>query len=135
VSNVLKSSSATLVTAAATAAGLPSGSLAALFAALPLGSAALAEVPGITTEIMAAAGAAYQQAYVHALRTTALSSLSFGVIAIIACICCNDIGHKVCLYRQSTKVKRERMVNIKHISSSSRGFAFSSLSPPSLKIS
>jgi hypothetical protein len=26
---------------------------------------------------------------------TALSSLSFGILAIIACVCCNDIGHKM----------------------------------------
>jgi hypothetical protein len=75
--------------------GLPSSSLTSLMAALPLGAPALAKVPGITTEIMAAAGAALQQSYVHALRVTALSSLSFGIVAIIACCLCNDIGHKM----------------------------------------
>jgi hypothetical protein len=44
---------------------------------------------------MVAAGGAVQQTYVHALRVVALSSLSFGILAIIACICCNDIGDKV----------------------------------------
>jgi hypothetical protein len=96
LTNVQSSSAAKLIPAAATAAGLPVSSIPALFAALPLGSAALMKVEGITTEIMAAAGAAVQQSYVHGLRTTALSSLSFGMVAIIACILCNDIEHKVC---------------------------------------
>lgn len=64
-------------------------------AALPLGAAALAKVPGITTDIIVAAGGAFQQAYVVGLRTTALSSLSFGILAIIACCFCNDIGPKM----------------------------------------
>jgi hypothetical protein len=72
-----------LVPPAATAAGLPEGSVAALMAALPLGSAALAQVPGISTDIALAAAAAFQQSYVHGLRTTALSSLSFGILGII----------------------------------------------------
>lgn len=84
-----------LVPAAATAAGLPASSVPALLAALPLGATALAKVPGITTEITLAAGAAFQQAYVIGLRTTALSSLSFGILAIIACCFCNDIGPKM----------------------------------------
>jgi hypothetical protein len=67
----------------------------ALLAALPLGADALAKVPGINSEIIAAASAAFTQSYVIGLRTTALSSLSFGVCAIIACLFCNDIGHKM----------------------------------------
>jgi hypothetical protein len=84
-----------LLPAAATGAGLPASSLADLIAALPLGAAALAKVPGISTKIIAAAGAAVTESYVHALRVTALSSLAFGILAILACICCNDIGHKM----------------------------------------
>jgi hypothetical protein len=85
---------AVLVPAAAEAAGLSASSSAALLAALPLGSAAVAKVPGITTAIAVAAGKAFQQSYVIGLRTTALSSLSFGILGIIACICCEDIDHK-----------------------------------------
>jgi hypothetical protein len=83
LTNVQTKSMLELVPAAATAAGLSVDAVPALLAALPLGAAALAEVPGITNEIMAAAGSAFQQSYVVGLRTTALSSLSFGVIAII----------------------------------------------------
>lgn len=95
VTNVQATWAARLIPAAATGAGLPVSSLPDLFKALPLGSAALVKVPGITTEVMIAAGKAIQESYVHALRVTALSSLSFGILAIIACILCNDIGHKV----------------------------------------
>jgi hypothetical protein len=111
LSNVQSSHAAKLVPAAAEAAGLDPSASAALLAALPLGAAALAKVPGITNEIIAAAGAAFQQSYVHGVRTTALASLSFGVVAIIgmllvrfestrltqllACCFCNDIGPKM----------------------------------------
>ena len=83
LTNVQGKQAAKLVPPAAEAAGLPASSVEALLAALPLGSAALAEVPGITNEIIAAAAAAFKQSYVVGLRTTALSSLSFGIVGII----------------------------------------------------
>ncbi|KAF4460823.1 MFS general substrate transporter [Fusarium albosuccineum] len=95
LTNVQSSQMLKLVPPAATGAGLPESSLEQLLAALPLGSAALEQVPGITADIMAAAGKAFQQSYVVGLRTTCLSSLSFGIIGILACICCQDIGHKM----------------------------------------
>ncbi|KAF2651423.1 MFS general substrate transporter [Lophiostoma macrostomum CBS 122681] len=95
LTNAQSTNAARLVPAAAIAAGLPPASATALLTALPLGASAIAEVPGITNEIAAAAGAAFQQSYVVGLRTTALSSLSFGVVAIVACFFCNDIGHKM----------------------------------------
>ncbi|KAJ4290204.1 hypothetical protein N0V90_010419 [Kalmusia sp. IMI 367209] len=95
LTNVQSAHAASFIPAAATAAGLPISSVADLLAALPLGADALAQVPGITSEIIAAASAALTQSYVVGLRTTALSSLSFGVCAIIACFFCNDIGHKM----------------------------------------
>ena len=95
LTNVQSAHAARLIPSAATAAGLPSSSVAGLLAALPMGADALAQVPGITSDIIAAIGAALTQSYVVGLRTTALSSLSFGVCAIIACFFCNDIGHKM----------------------------------------
>jgi hypothetical protein len=95
LTNVQSSKAAELVPAAVTAAGLPASSVPAFIAALPLGATALAAVPGITNAAIAAGGAAFQQAYVVGLRTTALSSLSFGVVAIVACCFCNDIGPKM----------------------------------------
>ncbi|KAF2704725.1 hypothetical protein K504DRAFT_472070 [Pleomassaria siparia CBS 279.74] len=49
----------------------------------------------LSPAIAAAAGSVLQPAYVHALRTTALSSMSFDIVAIIACVACNDIGKKM----------------------------------------
>jgi hypothetical protein len=95
LTNVQSSKAAELVPRAVTAAGLAAESVPSFLAALPLGPTALAQVPGVTNEIIAVGGAAFQQAYVVGLRTTALSSLSFGVLAIIACCFCNDIGPKM----------------------------------------
>lgn len=86
---------ARLLPAAATGAGLPSSSVSALAAAFPLGAAALAKVPGISNGVIAAAGGAFQQSYVVGLRTTALTSLAFGGVAILACLYCNDIDKKM----------------------------------------
>ncbi|ORY15339.1 fungal trichothecene efflux pump-domain-containing protein [Clohesyomyces aquaticus] len=60
LSNVQSRSAATLVPAAATAAGLPPSSVPSLLTALSLGASVLAQVPGIPNEIAAAAGAAFQ---------------------------------------------------------------------------
>ncbi|KAH4064038.1 hypothetical protein HBI52_036910 [Parastagonospora nodorum] len=95
LTNVQSSKAAELVPRAVLAAGLSADAVPAFLTALPLGATALAQVSGVTNEIIAAGGAAFRQAYVVGLRTTALSSLSFGVLAIIACCFCNDIGPKM----------------------------------------
>jgi hypothetical protein len=95
LSNVQNTHAAMLIPAAVEALGLPTSSNAALIAALPLGSAAVLKVPGITAEIASAARQAFQESYVIGLRITALSSLVFGIPGIIACICCKDIGHRM----------------------------------------
>jgi hypothetical protein len=110
---VQSNEAAKLVPRAAIAAGLDSDAVPALLAALPLGSSAISQVPGITNDIAAAAGGAFQQSYVVGLRTTCLSSLSFGILGIIgtlfhnklsslvqllthpAALCCQDIGKKM----------------------------------------
>lgn len=83
LNNTQTKAAASLIPAAVTAAGLPLSSVADMIAALPLGAAALAQVPGITDSIIAAGASAVQQSYVVGLRTTALSSLSFGIIGLI----------------------------------------------------
>ncbi|OQU95233.1 hypothetical protein CLAIMM_01469 [Cladophialophora immunda] len=107
LTNVQAKSMKDLVPPAATAAGLPSTSVEALLSALPLGATALSAVPGISEEILAAALAAFQQSYVVALRTTALASLSFGGISILACLWCKDIDsrmtNKVEIYLENDK--------------------------------
>jgi hypothetical protein len=95
LTNSQSKSAAQLIPAAATAAGLSPSAVPALLAAMPLGADALAKVPGITSEIIAAASAAFKQTYVVGLRTTALTSLAFGIVGIIACLCCQDISPKM----------------------------------------
>lgn len=80
--------------------------------ALPLGGAALEKVPEITTAIAEAAGLAFQESYRLGLRyvhystaseiladflysAIALTTVGFGIVLIVAVICCNDIGHKM----------------------------------------
>ncbi|KAK3698295.1 hypothetical protein LTR37_017003 [Vermiconidia calcicola] len=89
LSNVVSSSAVRLVLPAAQQAGASAEQAASILAALPLGQSALAAIPGATTNMIAAAGGAFQQSYVIGLRTTALSSLSFGILGII------DIGPKM----------------------------------------
>jgi hypothetical protein len=95
LSNTQRSKAKSIVPLAATAVGLPALSVPALLQALPLGSLAIMAVPGVNATIAAAAGAAFQQSYVHAVRITALSSLSFGCVGILACLCNVDIGKKM----------------------------------------
>ncbi|ETS79900.1 hypothetical protein PFICI_07429 [Pestalotiopsis fici W106-1] len=95
LTNTQTAEAARLIPAAATGAGLPESSVSQLITALSLGASALAEVPGITDSIIAAASTALQQSYVVGLRTTALSSLAFGIVGIIACACCQEISHKM----------------------------------------
>jgi len=57
-----------LVPPAALAAGLPPGSVEALLNALPLGEAALSQVPGATQQVLEAALGAFLQSFVVALR-------------------------------------------------------------------
>lgn len=79
LSNTQGGRAAITVPAAAIKAGLPESSSAQLLAAFSLGTDALMAVPGVTPEILAAAGEAFKWSYAHGLKIVTLSSLSFGV--------------------------------------------------------
>ncbi|KAK5000119.1 hypothetical protein LTR66_000981 [Elasticomyces elasticus] len=93
--NVQATKAAILIPEAVIGAGGTATIAAGVAAALPLGAAALMKVPGITLAIAEAGGAAFVQSYVLAVRTVALSSVAFGVVGIVACICSEDIGPKM----------------------------------------
>ncbi|KAF2500113.1 hypothetical protein BU16DRAFT_453129 [Lophium mytilinum] len=95
MSHVQASHAASLVPKAAIAAGATPSTAQALLAAIPLGAAAIEKVPGITTAIVEAAGAAFVQSYVVGLRTICLASIAFGVVGIVCCCLSNDIGPKM----------------------------------------
>ncbi|KAL1892009.1 hypothetical protein Sste5346_007353 [Sporothrix stenoceras] len=93
LSNVQGHQAKTLIPNAAMAAGADSTMATELITAIGAGTAA--EIPGITTAILEAAGAAFQQTYVVGLRTVCLVSIAFGVIGTICCALSNDIGPKM----------------------------------------
>lgn len=95
LANTQASRAAATVPQAAMQAGATSDTATALLAAFPLGSAAIAEVPGTNSDILAAAGTAFQWSYAYGLKMTALSSLSFGFLGFILCLMCENIDHKV----------------------------------------
>lgn len=68
LSSVQSKHAKTLVPAAAIAAGLAPNDVPQLVEALGKGATALEKVPGITTKIIQAAGAAVQQSYVQGLK-------------------------------------------------------------------
>jgi hypothetical protein len=108
LTNTQATRAALTVPKAAIAAGLSAENAAKLLAAFPLGAKALAAVPGVNEEILAAAGTAFAWSYAHALQITALSSLSFGGLGLLCCLYCENIDHKM---NNETNVFLENDVN------------------------
>ena len=96
LTNVVGTQAVKKVIPAVLAAGGSEEVAVEILTALPLGASALAKIPDATGQMIAAAGGAFQQAYVVGLRTTALASLSFGIIAIIgeSCMQCDRDSSK-----------------------------------------
>ncbi|KAK5331688.1 hypothetical protein LTR93_000693 [Exophiala xenobiotica] len=95
ISRTLARESLKKVVAAVIAAGGSRETGLAVLAALPAGSKAVMSVPGITSAIAAAAGAAFTSSLVIAIRTVALVSIAFGGVGIVACLWCEDISSKM----------------------------------------
>ena len=75
--------------------GLTQAAAAQLLAALSLGAEAIAAVPGINIEAIAAAGAAFLESYAYGFKMTALTSLGFGRLGIVMCFLFEDIRPKM----------------------------------------
>lgn len=80
---------------AAIAAGMTPEDALKLLAAFPLGTKAIAAVPGTTEEALQAATLAFQWSYAYGLKIVALSSLSFGLFGLICCFLCEDLTPKM----------------------------------------
>ena len=80
-----------LVPAAAVAAGLPSSGVSDLM--MVVGTPALATE--YSAQVVAAVGGAMAQATAHGLKLLAFASLAFGIVGIIACLCCKDVDKKM----------------------------------------
>ena len=95
MSNVQAEQATKLVPRAVAALGGSEATAKALLAAIPLGAEAIGKVSGATEAMVAAAGSAYIDSYVIALRTVCLTSIAFGVIGTICCCFSNDVGPKM----------------------------------------
>ncbi|KAF2839352.1 MFS general substrate transporter [Patellaria atrata CBS 101060] len=72
------------VAPAVQSAGLPASSVAAFITAFSTGPAAFEQVPGITTDILAAGARAYQEGNAAAYSTVFLSTIAFTAVGIAA---------------------------------------------------
>jgi len=91
ITNTVTKWTARLVPVAAINAGLASSDLTSLFSVL--GTPAFATT--YSPEIVAAVGGATQQAYVHGVQVLGLASLAFGMVGLIASLCCRDVDSKM----------------------------------------
>ncbi|OAL40089.1 hypothetical protein AYO20_00507 [Fonsecaea nubica] len=91
LTNETNKSMARLVPAAAVAAGLPRSKIPDLLSAI--GTPALSKE--FSQAVVAAVGPAVDQAHVHGIRMVAFASLAFGIVGIIACMCCKDVDKKM----------------------------------------
>lgn len=80
----------------------------ALLSAAALNTAAAYKaVPGITTEVIAAASLAVKQAYVVAFRTTYLVAIAFGVAAMVAAFFTLSIDHNMKNSSRAVRLENE----------------------------
>lgn len=108
LANTQSARAAATVPQAAMRAGANLATAEGVLAAFPLGSTALAKVPGVNPDILAAAGEAFQWSYAHGLKITALASLSFGGLGLILCFMCENIDAKM---NDKTNIFLENDVN------------------------
>jgi len=94
LNNVISSEVIKQVIPAVQAAGASAAQAQKIIAAIPLGPAALQAVTTVPA-ILEAVGASYTECLVVGVRTVALASLGFGGLGIIACLCLEDIDHKM----------------------------------------
>ncbi|KAK3067965.1 hypothetical protein LTR53_014821 [Teratosphaeriaceae sp. CCFEE 6253] len=112
INGKLKSTLAPKVAAAAIGGGLPAASVPALLAAMATGEG-LAEIPGITPGVLAAAAEASQWAYAHAYRLAWWSVFPFVVIALVAVACLKGVKELMTERVEATVENVEEVENIK----------------------
>ncbi|KFH43588.1 putative MFS-type transporter-like protein [Hapsidospora chrysogenum ATCC 11550] len=109
LTNEMRSKAAKTVPAAAQALGLGEAESAQLLQAIATGASdVIAEIPGITDEIVGAASLAYKWAVAHGLKITALASLAFAGVGLICCLLLENIDAKM---NDKTEVFLENDVN------------------------
>lgn len=84
----------TLVSRYAVEAGLPSTSVAdflTAFLATPAETSALASIPGVSSQVLAAAALGERWAFAESLKWVFVASLPFGALAMLASLCLGDV--------------------------------------------
>ncbi|TKA81099.1 hypothetical protein B0A49_00394 [Cryomyces minteri] len=114
LTNGINTYTAKLVPTAATQAGLPASDVAALLGVV--GTPKLAA--NYPAAVVAAVGGALQEAYRHGIQLVAYTSLAFGIIGIIACLCCKDVDakmtNKIEVYLDTEKEKAHEIAEKHH---------------------
>lgn len=95
LTNSQTSRAASTIPKAAIEAGLSSSAAAEVLPAFAKGAAALQEIPGMTTEILAKLGLEYAWSYCYGLKMVSLASLGFGGLGIVMCCLCENIDDKM----------------------------------------
>jgi hypothetical protein len=90
--NDLKSKTPAYVTKAAEAAGVSASQIPDLLALLATPKALAAQ---FGDSVAGAVGLAQQLAIAHGIKLIALTSLGFGIIGIVACLCCQNIDSRM----------------------------------------
>ncbi|EYE93858.1 MFS general substrate transporter [Aspergillus ruber CBS 135680] len=91
--NRLSDKTAELVPQAAINAGLSESRVSDLLSGVSGGTAKLSESFG--PAVATAATDALNDAYCNAIFVVAMVSMAFGIVGIIACLCCKDVDHKM----------------------------------------
>ncbi|CAK1364172.1 unnamed protein product [Cercospora beticola] len=86
----------TYIANAVVPAGLPPQSIGAFIGAFASGAReAVAQVPGVTPAIIAAAGAAYQQAFADGVRVVFIIAAPFGAVGCVLCLLLPSFSDKM----------------------------------------
>ncbi|KAJ5909066.1 hypothetical protein N7495_001748 [Penicillium taxi] len=90
---------------AVTAAGLPESKIEGIMTAVTSGASAL---KSYSPAVAAAAEAALNDAYCKTIFVVAMVSMAFGIVGLIACLCCKDVDskmtNKIEVYLENTKL-------------------------------
>ncbi|PGH04289.1 hypothetical protein AJ79_07136 [Helicocarpus griseus UAMH5409] len=91
LTNDISKQTLNLVPQAVIKAGLPESQVASFLQSMS-NSTALSKYP---PAVLAASTEAAKQANVHGIRLVALASMAFGIVGILACLCCKDVNSKM----------------------------------------
>lgn len=72
-------------------------------------AAAYAKVPGITTQVIAAAQLAVKRAYIQAFQVVYYTALGFACLAILSALCVRDVDPAKKTYEKAVHLENEKV--------------------------